>query len=594
MSEVHENSMPEHGKEEPATVGTTGAENEATEVRGTQSGRRGGVDMSKYRKVQENKDTAAEDEVRITNKSKIEAYVSYALSLFEEKNFEKVTLKAMGRCIYKAVTTAEVCKRRLSGLHQVTDIISEKVVDRFEPIDPESGLEPIEKERYIPCMTIVLATKEDAVDTSAKGYQQPLPDAEVVPRDQHVCIDTRVVDNPGNMNGGGRGGGRGGPNSRNWRKGAPGRNRGGGGRNRGGGVGRGNMNQNQQQAPQMQMPGMNMMSPYQMMMPNMPNMAAPNGQWMMMPPMQAQPYDAATLEAMQNAGIVPSLPVQQGQQYQQQYDQDGQPVRQNNNRRQQGRNNRGGRRNEGEQRGGTRDRRGGRRGGGANRDGDKGRRGNTNNKQGANKPNQRKQRAPSASAFPPMTVIQSSNPSAAAAKYQQEEAHSHATASENGGMAVGATSSVEGVAITSEMGMAPPEAAMGERGPWQQVLLRGSSATSSSEPGSMQQSSHPPAPTSGSAQHAQGGHHQPPPPSHVPADSGTAPHHHQPANMAPQKPAYNAPVDHVHPNHVQENSAAPVGYSNSTDGHDGQAHSAGNSSSAAGGKTSWARILGGR
>lgn len=54
----------------------------------------------------------------------------------------QITLKAMGRCIFKAVTAAEVCKRRLAGLHQITDIVTERIVDRFEPVDPESGLEP--------------------------------------------------------------------------------------------------------------------------------------------------------------------------------------------------------------------------------------------------------------------------------------------------------------------------------------------------------------------------------------------------------------------------------------------------------------------
>lgn len=46
----------------------------------------------------------------------------------------------MGRAINKTVTIAEILKRRISGLHQVTEIESTDIIDVWEPL--EEGLEP--------------------------------------------------------------------------------------------------------------------------------------------------------------------------------------------------------------------------------------------------------------------------------------------------------------------------------------------------------------------------------------------------------------------------------------------------------------------
>lgn len=85
MSEENVNA---NGGSAPDTAPTERSRNDASQATATASNRR--VDYSKYTKVQENKDTVAEDEVRITNKNKIDSYVSYALALFEEKGIEKV------------------------------------------------------------------------------------------------------------------------------------------------------------------------------------------------------------------------------------------------------------------------------------------------------------------------------------------------------------------------------------------------------------------------------------------------------------------------------------------------------------------------
>jgi DNA-binding protein Alba len=57
----------------------------------------------------------------------------------KEKNFKEIVLKAMGRAINKTVTIAEIIKRRIPNLHQITEIDSTDITDTWEPL--EEGLD---------------------------------------------------------------------------------------------------------------------------------------------------------------------------------------------------------------------------------------------------------------------------------------------------------------------------------------------------------------------------------------------------------------------------------------------------------------------
>jgi DNA-binding protein Alba len=57
----------------------------------------------------------------------------------QEKGFNEVILKAMGRAINKTVTIAEIIKRRIPNLHQITEISSTDITDVYEPL--EEGLD---------------------------------------------------------------------------------------------------------------------------------------------------------------------------------------------------------------------------------------------------------------------------------------------------------------------------------------------------------------------------------------------------------------------------------------------------------------------
>lgn len=121
-------------------------------------------------------------EVRITQQGKPRNYISYAMNLFDQ-GFNQITLKAMGRAINKAVTIAEILKRKMP-LHQITSLSSCEIIDVFEPL--EEGLDVVESRRYVSCMVITLSKDGSGMDFNDIGYQPPLPPEEIQPGDLNV------------------------------------------------------------------------------------------------------------------------------------------------------------------------------------------------------------------------------------------------------------------------------------------------------------------------------------------------------------------------------------------------------------------------
>jgi DNA-binding protein len=134
--------------------------------------------MEKYRLVEERKKPSANDvvlpnEVRITQQGKPRNYITYAMNLLahgdgsgSNKGVDQVILKAMGRAVNKAVTIAEILKRK-APLHQITSLSSVELTDIYEPL--EEGLDIVESKRYVSCMTIILS--KTPLDISNIGYQ---------------------------------------------------------------------------------------------------------------------------------------------------------------------------------------------------------------------------------------------------------------------------------------------------------------------------------------------------------------------------------------------------------------------------------------
>ena len=194
------------------------------------------VDRKEYRRVRDEsvKDTkpaAAENEIRVVANHGQRHYITYAISLLtgteEKKKFDTIKISAMGGAIFNAVNIAEIVKRRVEGVHQITDIATEVVSDKYESIESKK---PLEVERKVATILVTLSTK--ALDTKHVGYQAPLPKSEVSEQEDRPKPTGSGRGRAGR--GGGRGSARGGRGGASRGRGGRGSGRGGRGSARGG------------------------------------------------------------------------------------------------------------------------------------------------------------------------------------------------------------------------------------------------------------------------------------------------------------------------------------------------------------------------
>ncbi|XP_055084010.1 ribonuclease P protein subunit p25-like protein isoform X2 [Periophthalmus magnuspinnatus] len=82
-----------------------------------------------------------------------------------------VVFTAVGKGASKAITCAEIVKRRVPGLHQVTQLSYSSVLDSWDPVDPGLGLDSLTVTRKTPCIWILLSAAP--LDRCMLGYQSP-------------------------------------------------------------------------------------------------------------------------------------------------------------------------------------------------------------------------------------------------------------------------------------------------------------------------------------------------------------------------------------------------------------------------------------
>eukprot|EP01063_Lacrimia_lanifica_P034047 TRINITY_DN620_c1_g2_i1.p2 TRINITY_DN620_c1_g2~~TRINITY_DN620_c1_g2_i1.p2 ORF type:complete len:198 (+),score=100.53 TRINITY_DN620_c1_g2_i1:51-644(+) len=131
---------------------------------------------------EEKKEELPKNELGVSPNRPPRAYIAACIDLFEEGE-KTVILKGRGQVIAKVVNIAEIVKRRVKGLHQVTATESTQVVDVYEPKQGVEGKESFEVTKYIAGLSITLS--KEALDTSLPGYQAPLADDEVVEEDKN-------------------------------------------------------------------------------------------------------------------------------------------------------------------------------------------------------------------------------------------------------------------------------------------------------------------------------------------------------------------------------------------------------------------------
>ncbi|XP_026228451.1 ribonuclease P protein subunit p25-like protein [Anabas testudineus] len=138
-------------------------------------------------------------EIRVKDGSKIRNLLRYALSRLEVKPraaeeeppppseersmvvegqqesgrplCRQIVFTASGKGVSKAITCAEIVKRRVKTLHQLTRLLYSTVVEVWEPLEPGAGLDSLTVNRNVPAIWILLS--RELLDSSQPGYQAP-------------------------------------------------------------------------------------------------------------------------------------------------------------------------------------------------------------------------------------------------------------------------------------------------------------------------------------------------------------------------------------------------------------------------------------
>jgi len=92
-----------------------------------------------------------------------------------------VYIIAKGAAINKAITVAEIAKQKCSKITDQKTCIDEiTLADRWEPIDPSLGLDPLIVYRHIPTINITLLLSKEAAESittlpEKKARRKPKP-----------------------------------------------------------------------------------------------------------------------------------------------------------------------------------------------------------------------------------------------------------------------------------------------------------------------------------------------------------------------------------------------------------------------------------
>jgi DNA-binding protein len=129
--------------------------------------------MNKYQLVVERKldEAAKPNEIRVTKNGFLNKHIGNGVRILQGEGEKTLVIRAMGQAIHRAITVAEILKRRVPGLHQLNELSAIPVVDVYEPI--EEGLDRVEMKRNVSCISVTLALT--VLDVKHSGYQPPIP-----------------------------------------------------------------------------------------------------------------------------------------------------------------------------------------------------------------------------------------------------------------------------------------------------------------------------------------------------------------------------------------------------------------------------------
>lgn len=108
-------------------------------------------------------------QMRINQGTKIRNVMGFAFKKMGDKEVRQIAWNGSGSSVNKTITCAEIMKRKLKNLHQITKIRFKRIEEHWIP--KVEGLEPLKVNRDIPAISILLS--KDPLDTSEPGYQPP-------------------------------------------------------------------------------------------------------------------------------------------------------------------------------------------------------------------------------------------------------------------------------------------------------------------------------------------------------------------------------------------------------------------------------------
>jgi len=107
--------------------------------------------------------------MRVNAGSKIPNLINYAIKALKDPVVQRLTWNASGQAITKAITCAEITKRKTKGLYQTTTLKFKRIEEYWEPTT--EGLERLKVNRDVPAVNILLS--KEPLDPSTLGYQGP-------------------------------------------------------------------------------------------------------------------------------------------------------------------------------------------------------------------------------------------------------------------------------------------------------------------------------------------------------------------------------------------------------------------------------------
>ncbi|KAL8602879.1 hypothetical protein ACOMHN_026839 [Nucella lapillus] len=108
-------------------------------------------------------------QMRITQGSKIRNVMGFAMKKMGDKEVRQIAWNGSGLSVTKTITCAEIMKRRLKNLHQITKIRYKRIEEHWVPT--VEGPEPLKVNRDMPAISILLS--KDPLDAAEPGYRPP-------------------------------------------------------------------------------------------------------------------------------------------------------------------------------------------------------------------------------------------------------------------------------------------------------------------------------------------------------------------------------------------------------------------------------------